>query len=161
MPPWVRELVGSGRAGEKSGAGFYRRVGKDIETLDWKTLNYGPQRKPESAELERVTNLPLAERFAAVRELEARYGDCAREYLLRFSHYVLTTTPVIAYDLVSVDRAMEWGYAWEGGPFKQMVLLGLDVLTSWFQRLGLVTPQTLTRVGRCFYRRAGAELRNV
>ena len=64
MPAWVKELVGSGRAGEKSGAGFYRRVGKDIETLDWKTLNYAPQRKPESAELDRVTRLPLAERFA-------------------------------------------------------------------------------------------------
>src|SRR4029077_2292608 len=39
MPAWVRQLVSSGRAGEKTGAGFYRRVGKDIETLDWKTLN--------------------------------------------------------------------------------------------------------------------------
>src|SRR5690348_16997993 len=95
MPGWVRELVVSGRAGEKTGAGFYRRVGRNIETLDWKTLNYAPQRKPTSAELDRVTALPLAQRIAATRELEGRYGDFAREYLLRFSHYVLTTTPAI------------------------------------------------------------------
>ena len=159
MPAWVKELVASGRAGEKTGAGFYRRVGKDIETLDWKTLNYGPQRKPDAAELERVTNLPLAERFAAVRELEGRYGDFAREYLLRFSHYVLMKTPVVAYDLVSVDRAMEWGYAWEGGPFKQMDLLGLDFVKKGFDRLGLETPPMLAQAEGCFYRRAGDELR--
>jgi 3-hydroxyacyl-CoA dehydrogenase len=151
--------VSSGRAGEKSGAGFYRRVGKDIQTLDWKTLNYGPQRKPDSPELDRMTGLPLAERFAAVRELEGRYGDFAREYLLRFSHYVATTTPVIAYDLVSVDRAMEWGYAWEAGPFKQMDLLGLDFLESGFERLGLDMPAMLGKVEGCFYRSAGDELR--
>ena len=159
MPAWVKQLVAAGRAGEKSGAGFYRRVGKDIETLDWKTLNYGPQRKPESPELERVTGLPLAERFAAVRELEGRYGDFAREYLLRFSHYVLQTTPVIAYDLVSVDRAMEWGYAWEAGPFKQMDLLGLEFLKSGFARLGLPAPPLLTKADGCFYRKAGDEQR--
>ena len=159
MPAWVAELVGSGRAGEKTGAGFYRRVGKDIETLDWKTLNYGPQRKPDAAELDRVTRLPLAERFAAVRELEGRYGDFAREYLLRFSHYVLMKTPVVAYDLVSVDRAMEWGYAWEGGPFQQMDLLGLDFVKKGFERLGLDTPPMIAQAEGCFYRRAGDELR--
>ena len=159
MPPWVKELVASGRVGEKSGAGFYRRVGKDIETLDWKTLNYGPQQRPQSAELDRVTGLPLAERFAAIRELEGRYGDFAREYLLRFSDYVLLTTPVIAYDLVSVDRAMEWGYAWEAGPFKQMDMLGLDFIAKGFEQLHLDTPPMVTKAEGCFYRRAGDEQR--
>lgn len=159
MPSWVKALVGSGRAGEKSGAGFYRRVGKEIETLDWQTLNYEPQRKPQNTELERVTALPLAERFAAIRELEGRYGDFAREYLLRFSEYVLLKTPVIAYDLVSVDRAMEWGYAWDAGPFKQMDMLGLDFLAKGFEQLNLDTPPMLTRAESCFYRRAGDEQR--
>ncbi|HKW09687.1 MAG TPA: 3-hydroxyacyl-CoA dehydrogenase/enoyl-CoA hydratase family protein, partial [Gemmatimonadaceae bacterium] len=159
MPAWVRQLVSSGRAGEKTGAGFYRRVGKDIETLDWKTLNYGPQRKPESAEMDRVTALPLSERIAAVRELEGRFGDFAREYLLRFSHYVLMKTPAIAYDLVSVDRAMEWGYAWDAGPFRQMDYLGLEFLKKGFERLGLEKPPMLTAVEGCFYRKAGEEQR--
>ena len=159
MPAWVKQLVQSGRSGEKTGAGFYRRVGKAIETLDWKTLNYGPQQRPENGELERLTNLPLPERFAGLRDLEGRYGEFARDYLLRFSHYVLMTTPVIAYDLVSVDRAMEWGYAWDIGPFKQMDLLGVDFLTSGFERLGLTMPPMLAKVEGCFYRKAGDEQR--
>lgn len=157
MPGWVKKLVESGRAGEKSGAGFYRRVGKEIQTLDWKSLEYGPQKRPESPELERVTSLPLGDRLAAVRELEGRYGDFAREYLLRFSHYVLEKTPVIAYDLVNVDRAMEWGYAWDAGPYKQMDLLGLEFLKAGFARLALSTPPMLERAEQCFYRRAGDE----
>jgi 3-hydroxyacyl-CoA dehydrogenase len=155
MPGWVKKLVDSGRAGEKSGAGFYRRVGKEIQTLDWKSLEYGPQRRPETRELERASALPLGERFAAVRELEGRYGDFAREYLLRFSHYVLEKTPAIAYDLVNVDRAMEWGYAWDAGPYKQMDLLGLEFVRSGFTRLGLTLPPMLARAEQCFYRRAG------
>ncbi|HKO14799.1 MAG TPA: 3-hydroxyacyl-CoA dehydrogenase/enoyl-CoA hydratase family protein [Gemmatimonadaceae bacterium] len=158
LPDWVYRLVQSGRAGEKSGAGFYKKVGKDILTLDWKTLEYAPQRRPESPELDRVARLPLGERFAAVRELEGAHGDFAREYLLRFSQYVLEKTPVIAYDLVSVDRAMEWGYAWEAGPFQQMDLFGLDALRGGLARLGLEAPAMLGRAKGCFYHEAGAEL---
>src|SRR5690348_1582422 len=157
MPGWVKKLVESGRAGEKSGAGFYRRVGKEIQTLDWKSLEYGPQRRPETPELERASALPLGERFAVLRELEGRYGEFAREYLLRFSHYVLEKTPAIAYDLVNVDRAMEWGYAWDAGPYKQMDLLGLEFVRSGFTRLGLTAPSMLMRAEQCFYRRAGDE----
>ncbi|MGH7124716.1 MAG: 3-hydroxyacyl-CoA dehydrogenase family protein, partial [Stellaceae bacterium] len=128
LSPWVLALVKAGRTGEKSGAGFYRRVGKEIQTLDWRTGEYGPQRKPESPELARISALPLAERFAALRDWKGKEGEFVREYLLRFSHYVLSTAPLIAYDLAAVDHAMTWGYAWEAGPFEQMDLLGAPFL---------------------------------
>ena len=152
LPGWVQQLVTSGRYGEKTGAGFYKKVGKDIHTLDWKTLDYAPQRKLESKELDRLARSPNADRFKGIRELEGRYGDFAREYLLRFSHYVLAKTPEIAYDIVSVDRALEWGYAWEIGPFKQMDLLGLDFLRDGFKRLGLNEPPLLSRAQGSFYK---------
>jgi 3-hydroxyacyl-CoA dehydrogenase len=157
LPPWVQQLVKSGRFGEKTGAGFYKKVGKDIQTLDWKTLEYAPQRKLESKELDRLARSSLPERFKGIRELEGRYGDFAREYLLRFSHYVLAKTPEIAYDIVSVDRALEWGYAWDIGPFKQMDLLGLDFLREGFKRLGLNEPQLLSRAQGSFYTESGKE----
>jgi 3-hydroxyacyl-CoA dehydrogenase len=157
LPKWVQELVKSGRFGEKTGAGFYKKVGKDIQTLDWKTLQYAPQKKLESKELDRLARSPNADRFKGIRELEGRYGDFAREYLLRFSHYVLAKTPEIAYDIVSVDRGLEWGYAWEIGPFKQMDLLGLDFLREGFKRLGLGEPPMLSLVQGSFYKESGKE----
>ena len=161
LSPWVAELVKAGRLGEKSGAGFYRRVGKEIQTLDWKTGDYGPQSKPESEPLARISALPIAERFAAIREWDGgdRYAAFVQEYLLRFSHYVLATAPVVARDIPSVDNAMVWGYAWEAGPFEQMDLLGPDYLAKGFARLSLDEPDLLrcARDGSGFFSENGTK----
>jgi 3-hydroxyacyl-CoA dehydrogenase len=158
LPQWVLGLVASGRNGEKSGAGFYKRVQKEIHTLDWRTDAYAPQAKVESAELGRHAKLPMAERFPAFDIWKDRHGAFVREYLIRFSHYVLTTTPLIAYGLVAVDQAMEWGYAWDAGPFKQMDLLGLDVLRRGFVEFGLDEPALLREVNGGFYSSDGTQV---
>ena len=143
MPDWVERLIASGRLGDKTGAGFYKKVGKDITTLDWKTLEYVPQQKVEDPALATLMKQPLSQRLPMAEKLPGKYGEFVRNYLTRMSHYVLKTTPSIAYDLVSVDRAIEWGYAWEAGPFQQMEALGLPVLREGFARLGLDSPPLL------------------
>ena len=158
LSPWVLDLVKAGRTGEKTGAGFYKRVGKEIHTLDWRTGEYGPQAKPGTPEMARLGALPLDQRFAAMREWNDREGAFVREYLLKFSHYVLATTPVVAYDVPSVDHAMEWGYAWEAGPFKQMDLLGADFLRRGFNELGLDEPALLREAARGFYAADGTQV---
>jgi len=158
LPDWVAQLIARGALGEKTGAGFYKKVGKDIQTLDRKTLDYAPQRKVESAELAALAKLPLAERFARVRDLGGAHGEFARQYLLRLSHFVLERTPSVAYDIPSVDRAMEWGYAWEAGPFKQMDMLGPSFLRDGLRRAGLAEPELLKKAGDCFYSDGGARV---
>jgi len=59
LPKWVHELVRQGRLGAKTGAGFYRREGKAILTLDWKTGEYKPQALPELKELAHLAAKPL------------------------------------------------------------------------------------------------------
>src|SRR6185436_7398394 len=105
----------------------------------------------ESPDLARLSKLPLEKRFAALRDWTGREAAFVKEYLLRFSHYVLTTTPLIAYDLAAVDHAMEWGYAWELGPFKQMDMLGVDYLRHGFADLGLDEPALLREARDGFY----------
>lgn len=156
LPAWVSELVKKGSIGEKAGVGFYKRVGKEIHTLDWHTGEYHPQAKPESQEVARLSKLSLDERFAALRSWADREGAFVKEYLLRFSHYVLSKTPEVAYDIPSVDHAMEWGYAWEAGPFKQMDMLGVDYLRRGFAELGLDEPSLLREAKDGFYARGDA-----
>ena len=158
LPDWVQALIARGQLGEKTGAGFYRKQGKEIQTLDRKTLEYGPQRKLEDKALSGLGRLPVEERFARVRELPGKYGDFARKYLLRLSHFVLERTPQIAYDIPSVDHAMEWGYAWEAGPFKQMDMIGLDFLRDGFRKAGLPEPALLSKAGERFYSQDGANV---
>src|SRR6185503_6672758 len=74
LSTWVQDLIKAGNVGEKSGAGFYKRVGKEIHTLDWTTGAYKPQVKPETPELKRLSKLPLPERFAAFRDWNDREG---------------------------------------------------------------------------------------
>jgi 3-hydroxyacyl-CoA dehydrogenase len=158
LSPWVMELVRAGRVGEKSGAGFYTRVGREIKTLDWRTGQYQAQAKPSTPELARLARLPLGERFAAFRDWSDREGAFVREYVLRFSHYVLSTTPSISYDLPAVDHAMEWGYAWEIGPFAQMDLLGAEYLRRGFAELGLDEPGLLREASDGFYSSDGTQV---
>src|ERR1044071_2921718 len=72
LSPWVLDMVKAGRVGEKSGAGFYKRVGKEIHTLDWHTGEYKPQSKVDSADLAKVGKQPLADRFASFRDWSGR-----------------------------------------------------------------------------------------
>ncbi|HEY0997183.1 MAG TPA: 3-hydroxyacyl-CoA dehydrogenase/enoyl-CoA hydratase family protein [Gemmatimonadaceae bacterium] len=158
LPPWVDRLIESGRIGEKSGAGFYRKEGKAIQTLDWKTLEYGPQRAVESPELQQVAKLrTLRERLEAIRTMPGKYGDFLRKYLLLISHYVLEKSPMLAFDIDSVDHGLEWGYGWEAGPFRMMDYLGLDFLRDGFRKLGLSLPPLLEQARDGFYRPGGDE----
>ena len=157
MPAWVEQLAASNRLGDKTGGGFYRKVGKEITTLDWHALEYGPQQKVEDAALGALLREPLERRLPMAAKLPGKYGDFVRNYLLRMSHYVLATTPGIAYDIVSVDRAIEWGYAWDAGPFQQMDALGHDFLREGFARLGLDVPPLLAKAKKgAFYQKSDA-----
>jgi 3-hydroxyacyl-CoA dehydrogenase len=68
------------------------------------------------------------------------------------------TTPVIAYDLAAVDHAMEWGYAWDAGPFKQMDLLGAAFLRKGFAELDLDEPALLREADSGFYTSDGTQV---
>src|SRR5688572_21664508 len=155
LTDWVRKLVAENRLGEKTGAGFYKKLGKDIHTLNWKTGDYAPAAKPQMKELEYLLAMPLDDRLHALTQAGGRYAEFLRKLLLLESHYTLTRTPEIAPDIVSVDRAMEWGYAWDRGPFKQMDALGLEFLRGGFGALGLDEPTLLRTAQESFYRRPG------
>jgi 3-hydroxyacyl-CoA dehydrogenase len=157
MPDWVEKLAASGRLGDKSGGGFYKKVGKEITTLDWHTLEYVPQKKVDDPALAALMKEGLEQRLQKAGGLPGKYGEFVRNYLARMSHYVLQTTPTIAYDIASVDHAIEWGYAWEAGPFQQMEAIGLDTLRKEFARLQLDTPPLLERAtGGVFFTATGA-----
>lgn len=152
MPDWVENLIRQGNFGDKTGAGFYKKVGKDIFTYDYRTGEYKPQEKLRLAEIAAIKDLPLSERLKKVAELPGKYGAFARKLFLITAHYALEKAPEIAYDIVAVDQAMEWGFAWEQGPFKNMDAVGLDYLRQGFAELGLAEPELLKKAQGSFYK---------
>ena len=126
VPQAVRDLVASGALGEKSGAGFYRKVGGEILAIDLATGEYRPRRRLASAAVEVAGNeRDLATRLSA---LLSTSGDNATEFLRDlFSAglgYAAQVGPQIADDALSVDRAMRWGFGWELGPLETLDALG-------------------------------------
>src|SRR5690606_23735838 len=75
LPAWMLKLVEEGKLGEKTGAGCYRRVGREIQTLDWRTGEYRPRVEPEIEGLAAVRNGPLADRLHAALAAPGKYGE--------------------------------------------------------------------------------------
>ena len=161
LPTWVHELVRQGKLGVKTGVGFYRRDGKAILTLDWKTGEYKPQAIPELKELAHLVGKPLPERLQGIARAGGKYADYLRTLTVEMSHYTISKTPEISPDIISVDRAMEWGYAWEVGPFRQMDALGMPFLRAQFAERKLPEPPLLKVAQEGFYREMGSGPRQI
>jgi 3-hydroxyacyl-CoA dehydrogenase len=151
MPEWVAGLVAQGKLGDKTGGGFYQKTKDGVLTYDWKTSTYGPQQRLEGGEIGQLSRLPHAQRLQQAVQLSGAHGAFLRDHLVDAAHYALTMAPALAYDIDAVDRAMQWGYGWEIGPFQVIDALGAPWLRAQFAERGLAIPALLERVGSAFY----------
>ncbi len=153
LPAWVHEeLVGTGKLGDKSGGGFYSKTKNGTLTFDWKTKQYVPQQRLEGGDIGQAIRLPIPQRLPAIKSLPGAQGAFIRQHVVDVAHYTLTLAPTLAYDLVAIDRAMEWGYGWEAGPFQVMDALGLDWLRAQFLAEGKDIPALLEHAQGSFYK---------
>ncbi len=151
LQPFVHELVKAGRLGDKTRAGFYQKAGKEILALDWKTLEYRDMGRWSTPEVDAITKLPPVERVAKAKALGGKQGDFLRDLLVEQCHYACLLAPQLAFDLPAIDRALEWGYGWEMGPFRTMDALGLDWLRAEMQKRERTVPLLLAGAGASFY----------
>ena len=127
-------LIERGRLGNKSGAGFYRKIrgpgGKPaFEVLDPETFAYQPQQKVTFGALAEVAGIrDLGERLRALfdegfaGDRGARLAWAATSQLLG---YAAAVAQEVAYDLTSIDKALRWGFKYELGPFELWDRLGV------------------------------------
>ncbi|MEW5980306.1 MAG: 3-hydroxyacyl-CoA dehydrogenase/enoyl-CoA hydratase family protein [Acidobacteriota bacterium] len=148
VPSWLEELVHRGWLGEKSGQGFYRKVGKDnILALDVSTLSYGPRRKLKSGAVEIGKTIDdLGERLRRLVSAPEPAGKFLWTMLSETLVYSANRIPEISDDLVNVDNAMKWGFGWELGPFETWDILGLRAVAERLQREGKAVPSLVERV---------------
>jgi 3-hydroxyacyl-CoA dehydrogenase len=153
LPAWVHEeLVGTGKLGDKTGGGFYSKTKSGTLTFDWKTKQYVPQQRLEGGDIGQAIRLPIPQRLPAIKTLPGAQGAFVRQHVVDVAHYTLTLASTLAHDLVAIDRAMEWGYGWEAGPFQVMDALGLDWLRAQFTAEGKDIPALLDHAQGSFYK---------
>ncbi|MGH8192640.1 MAG: 3-hydroxyacyl-CoA dehydrogenase/enoyl-CoA hydratase family protein [Rhodanobacteraceae bacterium] len=131
-PPWLDALIEKGALGAKSGAGFYRKAGKDIQVLDLEKQDYRPSEQKASDEVAAIlaTKNP-AEKFAKLRASDDPQAQflwaCFRD-LFHYSAYHLEGIAETARD---VDFAIRWGYGWKLGPFEVWQAAGWEQVAKW------------------------------
>lgn len=147
IPDVLSRMLENGWLGQKAGKGFYQKVGKDILSLDLKTLEYGPQRAVRFDGY-RVAKgyMDTGRRIRALAESPDRAGQFIWELLSRTMIYAANRIPECADDVASVDRAMKWGFGWQLGPFEIWDALGVANAVRRMEKEGKQVPQWVEKM---------------
>jgi len=141
LPAAVQKMIDEGATGRKAGAGFYKKVGKEIQTLNLTTGEYELVAKPKIDSLKKARNVEdTADRVAGVLAAQDRAGEFARAVLLPALAYSARRLGEIADDVRSIDNAMKWGFNWEQGPFELWQQLGIGKVNEWMEGEGIDVP---------------------
>ncbi len=163
LPGFVHTMVEKKWLGEKTGVGFYKKDGRDILALDWKTLEHRPRQKARFASLDAAANVPdPGKRIAQVLAGKDKGAEFLWRVLSASALYAASLVPEIADDVGAVDSAMEWGFAWGTGPFRLMDALGVAAVAGRARSEGRGVPPLIEKLlasnRRSFYEEKGTAL---
>jgi len=115
-----------GRLGDKTGQGFYKKDKKNIQTLDLNTGEYRQRIEPDIPSLAAAAKIrELPKRLKFVLQQDDKAGRLARHIVYGDLGYASRRVPEISDDLVSIDRAVRWGFSHDLGPFELWDALGV------------------------------------
>ena len=127
LPDFVTKMMENNWLGSKSGQGFYKKVDKDILTLDLNTLEYRTAKKASFATLEltKTIDKPI-NRFKVLVKGTDKAGEFYRKSFAGMFAYVSNRIPEISDELYKIDDAMKAGFGWENGPFEIWDAIGVE-----------------------------------
>ena len=157
VPALVEEMAKRGWLGDKTGQGFYKKVKGDGEkgilSLDVNTMEYRARQKPKFGSLEMGKAIEdTRERLRALvgPVLEGQKGDKAQLFLWgalsEMCLYAARRVPEISDNVVDVDRALRWGFAWELGPFEIIDAIGVKAFAAQVEKEGRTLPPVIQKV---------------
>lgn len=141
IPQLLDSLIENGALGAKTKAGFYRKDGREIKSIDPATGEY---EAAAPLDLGDITGLQkagsLEDRLRALYADEGRAGAFFRQTTHNLLGYSARRIPEIADSPADIDRAMQWGFGWELGPFGIWDALGFESVLKGMQADGIELP---------------------
>ncbi|MBI3150366.1 MAG: 3-hydroxyacyl-CoA dehydrogenase/enoyl-CoA hydratase family protein [Betaproteobacteria bacterium] len=133
-PAWLAGLIEKGALGQKTKAGIFRKLGKEIQVLDLAARDYRPsggKLDPEVAELLKLRN--PAEKFAKLRAASHPQAQFLWAIFRDLFHYCAVHLGDIAHNARDLDLAIRWGFGWAMGPFETWQAAGWQQVAGWIK----------------------------
>jgi 3-hydroxyacyl-CoA dehydrogenase len=167
IPDFIQRMIENKWLGDKTGQGFYKRVtteaGKETLVLDYKTLEYQPEKKLKFPSLDAAKAAPgVGNKIKALIYADDRAGQFAWKVVSESLLYAARRIPEIADDVYNVDNAMKWGFNWELGPFETWDAIGVEDSVARMKKEGKGLPPLvktlLAKKKKTFYVKKNGQL---
>jgi 3-hydroxyacyl-CoA dehydrogenase len=117
-PAVLKALLEMGNLGQKTKAGFFKKVGRDVMRFDLDSKEYVPAGEKADEVYARMLKKPAAERLKLLRNAEGKQGQFLWAILRNAFHYAAVHLASIADNARDVDFCMRWGFGMKQGPFE-------------------------------------------
>jgi len=130
-PPVLQKLLDAGALGQKSGAGFYKKVGKDILRYDAEKGDYVAGGGKADEVVARMLKKPPAERLKLLHDSKNPQAQFLWAILRDSFHYAAVHLGDVAESARDIDFAMRWGFGTSQGPFELWQQAGWLQVAQW------------------------------
>ncbi|GGC81404.1 3-hydroxyacyl-CoA dehydrogenase NAD-binding domain-containing protein [Undibacterium terreum] len=131
-PEVLAKLVAAGALGQKAGAGFYKKVGKDIQRLDFAKGEYvAGGAKADEVVARMLKEKDPVKRMKTLRESTNPQAQFLWAIFRDAFHYIAFHMESIADNARDIDFAMRWGFGWNVGPFETWQASGWQEIATW------------------------------
>ena len=134
-PAAVARLIADGALGQKSQAGFFKKVGKDILRFDLAAHGgqggYVAAGGKADALIDRILKKPAPERLKLLRESSNPQAQFLWAILRNGFHYAAVHLADVAESARDVDLAMRWGFGMKQGVFELWQEAGWQQVAGW------------------------------
>lgn len=131
LPEAFKKMVDEGAHGNKTGHGFYKKVqtdeGKEYHVINPDNFEYEPQNEVsfDSVSEAKKKHKSAGERLKFLVNQDDKVGKFLWEIHCDLLLYSANRIPEITESVESIDRAMQWGFNWELGPFQRWDAIGV------------------------------------
>ncbi|MGH6627750.1 MAG: 3-hydroxyacyl-CoA dehydrogenase/enoyl-CoA hydratase family protein [Burkholderiaceae bacterium] len=132
-PEVLKTLLEMGHLGQKTQAGFYKKVGREVLRFDLASKDYVTGGGKADEVYGRMLKKPAAERLKLLRESEGAQGRFLWAILRNSFHYAAVHLGSIAETARDVDFAMRWGFGMQQGPFELWQEAGWLQVARWIR----------------------------
>ncbi len=139
--PFLQKMLDNNMLGAKTKGGFYKRVGKEKQVLDINTFEYAPVVKPTLASLAAAKAAKsVPEKVTAFFESDDKGSQFVWRHLTGLFLYAASKIPEVSDDVLNMDRALNWGYNHQMGPFQLFSALDLPKYIARMKAEGMKVP---------------------